>query len=121
MTASFAKCGNGGSCNCAAYLKKRRSLVFIDFCNATNPLSPTSKFYGVRVEENKVGMNALRTLDLNSCPILIPGQEDIERAWNNIPKYLDQFKCARLQGFNNYGTIVVNKDLNFFICLIKSF
>ena len=74
----------------------------------TNPLSPTSRFYGVQVEKNAVGMDALRNLNINSCNIILQGQEDIEGVWKNIPTYLSHFKCARLQGFNNYGTVVVN-------------
>lgn len=107
VTASFQKCGNGGSCNCAVYLKKERSLVFMDFCNAKNNLSPTSKFYGVSVEKNAIGLDAIRTLDLNSCDIILAHQENNEQVWNKIKPYLGHFKCARLQGFNNFGTVVV--------------
>lgn len=107
VTASFERSGNQGSSNCAVYLKKRRSIVFIDFCNATGNLSPTSQFYGVVVEKNVIGPNAIRKLDLNSCGIILPGQEHDSRAWKKSKTFMEHFQCARLQGFNNYGTVIV--------------
>ena len=79
----------------------------MDFCNATSNLSPTSQFYGVLVEKNFVGPKAIRKLDLNSCGIILPGQENDSRAWQGFNTFLEHFQCARLQGFNNYGTVIV--------------
>jgi hypothetical protein len=79
----------------------------MDFCGVTSSLSPTSQFYGVLVEKNFVGPSAIRKLDLNSCGIILPGQENNPSVWHGFNSFLENFQCARLQGFNNYGTVIV--------------
>jgi hypothetical protein len=109
VTASYQRCG-GATCNCAVYLKKGRKIAFVDFCSASNPLSPTSQLYGVEIGKDKVGLKAIRKMP--PCKIISPKDEDNERVWKNIDTFLDDFKCVRLQGSNNYDIFVVYKPVN---------
>lgn len=91
------------------YLKKGRKLIFVDFCNVTNVISPTSQLYGVDfsyVDENDFGQKAIQKLDF--CPIIPVEDEDKQATWDMIDDtFLDAFKCVRLQGSNYYDWFVV--------------
>ena len=96
------------TCNCAMYLKKERSVVFIDFCDvmSTERLLPVNNFYHSRIETNKKGLNAI-DIFTNECHLLQPANENSETEWAKIPIFRRNFKCARLIGKNNYETFIV--------------
>ena len=79
--------------------------MFVDFCDAKNDRSPTSQFYGVALGKNSVGLKAIKKMP--PCKVINPKDEDNERVWNSIPKFLDVFRCAILQGSNHYTQYVV--------------
>jgi hypothetical protein len=87
-------------------VKKGKKLVFFDFCTASGPSSPTSRFYGVSVEKNAIGPKAIKQMP--PCQIILVHQENDERVWANVTTFLDSFKCVRLQGSNYYDTYVVS-------------
>lgn len=108
MTAGYHSCG-GATCNCAVYLKKGRKIIFVDFCGVTNDLSPTSQLYGVHLEKNATGLNAIKKVP--PCKIISPRDENDERVWKNVPTFLDDFKCVLLQGSNHYDQYVVYRKI----------
>lgn len=108
VTVGFQKCdaNSTSSCNCAVYLKSARKLVFMDFCDSsTTDLTPTSAFYGISVDSNSIGLRAIHLMP--KCQIILPHLENNESTWENIPSFLGTFKCARVQGSNNYETLIV--------------
>ena len=42
------------------------------------------------------------------CQIILVHQENSEQVWKNVTTFLDEFKCARLQGTNYYDTYLVS-------------
>ena len=86
-------------------MKKGRKIIFVDFCTANGVSSPTSQLYGVSVENNSIGPNAIKKVP--RCQIILVHQENDERVWRNVTTFLDNFKCVRLQGSNYYDTFVV--------------
>lgn len=79
--------------------------MFLDFCTASSNTSPTSKFYGVSVEKNAVGIKSIRTMP--QCQFISAEQEDNESVWRGVSSFLGKFKCVRIEGSNNYETFVV--------------
>ncbi|RNA13528.1 von Willebrand factor D and EGF domain-containing [Brachionus plicatilis] len=111
VTSGFQKCG-WGSCNCAVYVQKNRKLMFVDFCNVQSNTSPTSKIYGVSVEQNHIGPKAIR--EIPQCPVISPLYENSKTTWESIPTILGSFKCARLQGSNYYTDYLIRTVENHF-------
>lgn len=105
VTVGYEKSGQSSSRNCAVYVKKGRRLVFVDFCSPASPLLAASKIYGVWVQKNRIGLQSIR--ESPTCPIIAVADEDSEHVWQRLPKYIGNFKCARLQGSNNYDTYLV--------------
>jgi hypothetical protein len=62
------------------------------------------RFYGISVDR------AIKTMP--KCPIILVHQENDVQVWNNIDTFIDNFKCARLQGSNYYDTFVVKISKN---------
>ena len=87
----------------------------MDFCKATSEISPTSLFYAVSPGPNAHGPKAIQ--EIPRCDIILSNQEDTESIWKNIKPFNKYFKCARVQGTNNFDITVVsinkNKKLNF--------
>lgn len=44
------------------------------------------------------------------CKTIYPSQENDETSWENISIFLDNFKCAKIQGSNHFETYVVKKN-----------
>lgn len=108
VTAGYENCGQNSTCNCAVYLKKRRSLVFMDFCTASSSKSPTSEFYTVSSGKVSHEITEKDIKPLPKCDIILPGQENDEAVWKSIKPVQSFFKCARIQGKNNFETYVVS-------------
>lgn len=104
VTSGFEKC-NEGSCNCAVYVQKNTKLIFVDFCNVKSNASPTSKIFGVSVEQNFIGPKAIR--EVPQCPVISSLHENNKQTWDLIPTFLGSFKCARLQGGSYYTNYLV--------------
>ena len=93
-------------CNCAVYLKHKRSIVFVDFCSTYNNTSPTSQLYGVQLENNKIGIKAIQPMPI--CYPITENNENNENIWKHkIPTFLNSFKCAQIQGGSGFDTFVV--------------
>jgi hypothetical protein len=105
VTVGYEKSGHNSTRNCALYVKKARKILFVDFCQPASDLFEASKFYGVWVQKNRVGIDSIR--DPPNCPIIKVDQEDSESTWNNIDRYIGNFRCARLQGANYYDTYII--------------
>lgn len=101
----YEKSGQSSTRNCAVYVKKGRRLVFVDFCSPASSLLAASKLYGVWVQKNRVGLQSIVASPY--CPAIAANDEDSERAWQHVPRYLGNFKCARVQGGSNYDTYVI--------------
>ena len=102
----YSSCGIRATCNCAFYLKKAKSALFIDFCSATSPLSPTSKAYGLIIDKNATEFNIIKEIS-QLCPWIPLKYEDDAKTWDNIKPIFGNFKCAKLQGRNHYDDFVV--------------
>ena len=100
VTSSYHECAQNSTCNCAVYLKKRRSIVFMDFCTASSPSSPTSAFYRVTSSEISHKIDHRDVKPIPKCDIILQGQEDDEQVWKRIKPFESYFKCARVQGLN---------------------
>ncbi len=82
----------------------------MDFCHATSLNSPTSEFYSVVPGHDSHGLDSIKRLD--RCEIILSNQEDSEYVWKNIRTFDNYFKCARVQGTNNFDILVVFIILN---------
>lgn len=107
VTISTHSCGTNSTCNCAVYLKRRRSLVFMDFCTASGDSSPTSEFYTVNAGKVTHALTYKDIKQLPKCDIILQGHEDNEETWRNIKPFEKYFKCARVQGKNKFETYIV--------------
>lgn len=79
----------------------------MDFCTASSPSSPTSAFYTVTSSNISHSIDYTDIKAVPKCDIILPGQEDNEQVWNQIRPFESFFKCARIQGKNNFETYVV--------------
>lgn len=41
------------------------------------------------------------------CYVISKNDENNQKAWKNIPVFMDHFKCAQIQGGAHYDTYVV--------------
>ena len=97
------------TCNCAMYLKKGRSVVFIDFCNVpgTEKTLPVNTLYFSKTELNKNGTDQIEQFE-KYCTFLNPKYENDESQWAKLPVLKGSYKCAKLVGGNTYQTYIVN-------------
>lgn len=107
VTIGTHSCGANSTCNCAVYLKRRRSLVFMDFCTASSDSSPTSQFFTLTAGEVSHEVTYKDIQQLPKCDIILQGHEDNEETWKNIKPFEKYFKCARVQGKNKFETYIV--------------
>jgi hypothetical protein len=106
VSMSFQECRTG-HCNCGVYIKKKREIIFLDFCESKSSFSPTaSSFFSVSLRKDTVGFDAIE--EIPPCDIILPQYEDNLDVWKSLPNIVNnRFKCARLQGANNFETHVV--------------
>jgi hypothetical protein len=107
VTTSYERCFQNATCNCAVYVKKRRSLAFMDFCSRSSNKSPTSEFYTVSAGKVSHEITEKDIRPMPKCEIILQGQEDDESVWKRIRPVEQFFKCARVQGKNNFETYIV--------------
>lgn len=106
ISMSFQECSTG-HCACGVYLKKKRDIIFLDFCESKSAFSPTaSSFFSVSLNKQTVGFDAIN--EIPPCDIILPQDENNLDVWKLIKPIVNgRFKCARLQGANNFETYVV--------------
>ena len=80
----------------------------MDFCTASNEKSPTSEFYTITSGKVSHEITAKDIIALKKCDIILQGEEDNESVWNGIQVVEKFFKCARVQGKNNFETFIVS-------------
>jgi hypothetical protein len=114
VTASQQLCNKNSTLvsKCSLYVKKGRSVVFMDFCGVESKRSPTSKLYGVSLENVPHDQEfSLALHPVPSCESIKLSQEDDEDVWQRIPKFLNKFKCAKMNSGSHSTTYLV---LNYF-------
>jgi hypothetical protein len=106
ISMSFQECVTG-FCTCGVYLKKKREILFLDFCETKSSNSPTANnFFSVSLKKDIFGFDAINSI--SRCPIILPQNENNLEIWNSIPPVVnDTFKCASFFGANNFETYVV--------------
>lgn len=57
------------------------------------------------MKENKIGIDAIEVMPL--CKVISAYEENNELVWKNATVFLDNFKCAQIQGGANFNTYVV--------------
>ena len=79
----------------------------MDFCETTSQFSPTANsWFSVAPNAESIGFEAISELD--KCSIILPQDENNMEIWDQLPEIINgRFKCARLQGANNFETFVV--------------
>jgi len=117
VTASYQQCSTAprATCNCAIYLKKGRSVIFMDFCDVpkSEKILPVNQFYHSSVSFNRTGLNAIEPI--YDCPLLHPKFENDDQEWSRLPIFRNNYKCAKLVGDNNFETYLfrtVEKECN---------
>lgn len=85
--------------------------MFVDFCSVTNNKSPTSQLYGVKLENGKVGINAIQVMP--QCTVISSAEENIESSWQNVTTFLSDFKCAQVQGGSSFDVFVVRLQISY--------
>jgi len=79
----------------------------MDFCSRSSNKSPTSEFYTISAGKVSHEITEKDIRPMPKCEIILQGQEDDESVWKRIRPVEQFFKCARVQGKNNFETYIV--------------
>ncbi|CAF0998310.1 unnamed protein product [Brachionus calyciflorus] len=105
VTASYQKCNSVATCNCGVYLKKKSKVLFLDFCNDQKPITQSMQLY-VAYAQN--GRSVVKQVP--PCVVISPTNENNPTTWNSINTFMEDFKCAKIQGGSYYDTYVLRTN-----------